>query len=97
MQAKLSIPQTDQRFARQTLEIDTISGARLAKEKASGHGKAEATRYVQNERKSRIAMGGALSSLEKVLALKVLSDSMVAWESIGTEMIGDSRTERIVI
>ncbi len=69
----------------------------MAKERASGHEKAEITHYVQNESRSRTAMDGALSSLGKALVLKVLSDSMAAWESIDIGMIGDLRIERIVI
>jgi hypothetical protein len=42
----------------------------------------------------QIMKDGARSSLARVLAQRVLSASMVAWESIDTEMIGDSRIEK---
>jgi hypothetical protein len=46
---------------------------------------------------SKTAMGGVLSNLARALVLRVLSASMVAWVLIGTEMIGDSRTGKIVM
>jgi len=97
MQARHSILRTDQRFAMPTLETDIIFGARLARERLSGHERAEVTRYVQSERRTRTAMGGALSSLGRVLVLKGPNDSMVAWEWIDTGMIGGLKTEKIVI
>jgi hypothetical protein len=42
-------------------------------------------------------MGGALSSPERALVLKVLSDLMAAWESTDIGMTGDSRTEKTAI
>ena len=91
------ILQTDQPFVTLTLETDIISGPRLAKERLSGHERAEVTLYVQNEQKIRTAMGGALSSRGRVLVPRVLNDLTVAWEWIDTGMIGGLKTGRIVI
>jgi hypothetical protein len=80
MLVKLPIQQIGQPLAMLILEIDTTS-ARLAKEKPSAHVKAETIIYVPNELKAiRIVMDGALSSQERVLALKVRSVLMGAWE-----------------
>jgi hypothetical protein len=80
-----------------TLEIDTISEARLAKATLKRHEKADLILYVQNELRTRTAMAGALSSLGRALAPKALSDLMAAWESTDIGMTGDSRTEKIAI
>ena len=79
------------------LENDLVSGAKLAKERLKRHEMAEIIPYVQNELKTRTAMGGALSSPERALVLKVLSDLMAAWESTDIGMTGDSRTEKTAI
>jgi hypothetical protein len=80
-----------------TLAIGIVSGARLAKVTLKRHEKAGPTRYVQSALRIRIVMGGALSSPERALVLKVLSDLMAAWESTDIEMTGDSRTEKTAI
>jgi hypothetical protein len=79
MLASLPIQQIDHLLAMLILEIDTTS-ARLAKETPNAHAKGETIIYAPNELKAiRIAMDGALSSQERVLALKVQSALMGAW------------------
>jgi hypothetical protein len=79
MLANLPIQQIGHLLATLILEIDTTS-ARLAKETPNAHVRAETIIYVPNELKAiRIVMDGALSSQERVLALKVQSASMGAW------------------
>jgi hypothetical protein len=79
------------------LENDLVSGAKLAKERLKRHEMAEIIPYVQNELKTRTAMGGALSNPGRALVLKALNVSMGAWESIDIGMTGDSRTVKTAI
>jgi hypothetical protein len=96
--AKHSIPQTDHRsHAKLIPEIDIISGASLAKERPKRHETAKIVHCAQNELRTKIVMGGARSSRERVLVLKAPSVSMAAWESIDIGMTGDSRTEKSAI
>lgn len=77
-------------------ETDIISGGNLAKERMKRHEKTEIP-CAQNELKTRTAMGGAPSSLERVLVLKARSVLMAAWESIDIGMTGGSRIEKSAI
>jgi hypothetical protein len=80
-----------------TLAIVIISGAKLTKVTLKMHEKAGPTRYAQSALRIRTVMGGALSSPERALVQKVLSDLMAAWESTDIGMTGDSRTEKNAI
>lgn len=79
-------------------EIDTTFVAKVWMETTKDTEKEEVTFCVPSAlRERQIMKDGARLSHVRVLAPRVLSASMVAWESIDTETIEDLRTEKNVM